>query len=254
MPRKSRKDINSEFLHIMVQGLNKEYIFNQEKEIEKYFDLLSENIEKFKLKIVAYCIMNNHVHLLTFSNDTNGISKFMQKINTKYAIYYNKSHNRCGYVFRNRYKSEEIYSRAHLLSCINYIHNNPVKAGMCENKSDYKYSSYNDYLNKEGFVNEELIQKCLVDYGISYKDILENNYKGFRFIESEDLDENDKDKIIKKYLEKENLKLEQIKNDRAILKKIVVELNIEYNFTQKEISEKLEISRAKINRILRSEI
>lgn len=254
MPRKARKDINSEFLHIMVQGLNKEYIFNEEKDIEKYLGLISENIGKFNLEIIAYCIMNNHVHLLTFSEDTSEVTKFMQKINTKYAMNYNKCHNRCGYVFRNRYKAEEIYTRAHLLSCINYIHNNPVKAGMCKEKSEYKYSSYNDYLERKKFNNNNFIEKCLKKYGIDYNLILNNNYKGFKFIESEDFDEKDKEKIIKEYFEKENLKLEQLKKDKESLKKIVIELNIEYNLTQKEISEKLEISKTKVNRIIRSRI
>lgn len=255
MPRKARKYMNSEFLHIMVQGLNKEYIFDKEIEKNIYLKNLLEYAKEFnRLRIIAYCIMNNHVHLLLFSKDTNEVSKFMKKVNTKYAIYYNKSHNRCGYVFRNRFRAEEIYTQSHLRSCINYIHNNPVKARMCENKWNYKYSSYKDYLYRKGIVSEELIQNYLEDYGIEYHDILEKSLETSKFIECEEYSGAMKDKIIDEFLEKNLLTLEQLKNDKTNLKKIITKLNIEYNFTQKEIAEKLEINKVKVNRILRSEI
>lgn len=253
MPRKSRKDIFSNFLHIMVQGLNKEYIFNKEEEIKKYFKFLLESTKEFNVKIVAYCIMNNHAHLLVFTKDIAEVSKFMKNTNTKYGIYYNKSHNRCGYVFRNRYRAEEIYSRAHLLSCINYIHNNPVKAGMCSNKWDYKFSSYNDYLLQKRFINNELIKECFINYGISYESIIKNNCKAHKFIE-EKYDERIKENVIKNFLEKENLNLQKLKNNKSAVKKLILELYLDYNFTQKEIGESLQINKIKINRIIRSEI
>ena len=124
MARKARQDLNTPFLHIMVQGLNKEYIFNQECEMKKYLNLLQKNIKDLDIMIPAYCIMNNHSHFLLYSENVQDVSKFMRKVNTSYGIYYNEKHNRCGYVFRNRYKSEEIFTQSHLISCINYIHNN----------------------------------------------------------------------------------------------------------------------------------
>lgn len=252
MPRKSRKEISSKFLHIMVQGLNKEFIFNSEIDINKYLKFISEGTKEFNVKIVAYCIMNNHVHLLIFTEDITEISKFMRKINTKYGIYYNNIHDRCGYVFRNRYRAEEIYTRAHLLSCINYIHNNPVKAEMCKQKSEYKYSSYNDYLYKKRFINDELIKDCFTNYEINYETILENDYEAFKFIEYKDNNQSVKENIIKNFLEKENMNLEQLKDNQNSLKNLILELYIHYNFSQKEIGEELGINNVKINRIIRS--
>lgn len=254
MPRKSRKDISSKFLHIMVQGLNKEYIFNEEQEIRKYLKFLSEGTKEFNVRIIAYCIMNNHVHLLIFTEDITEISNFMRKINTKYGIYYNKLHDRCGYVFRDRYRAEEIYTRAHLLSCINYIHNNPVKAEMCKNKSDYTYSSYNDYIYKKGFINNELIDRCFLSYGIDYENILENEYETFKFIDCEENSKDIQEKIIREFLEKENVTIDQLKDSKNSLKNLIVKLYIEYNLTQKEIGERLGINKTKINRIIRNEI
>ena len=66
--------------------------------------------EKYNIKIIAYCIMNNHTHMLLETTDLKNLSKYMQSLNTRYGKYYNKKYNRVGYVFRDRYKAEGIYS------------------------------------------------------------------------------------------------------------------------------------------------
>ena len=71
----------------------------------------------------------------------------MRSLITRYAKKYNKVYHRCGYVFRDRYRCESIMTVEHLKNCIRYIHNNPVKAAICNKCGDYIYSSYNEYLN-----------------------------------------------------------------------------------------------------------
>ena len=247
MPRIARTKLNSNYLHIMVQGLNKEYIFNEEKEIQTYLYMLASDSKNFMLKIVAYCVMNNHVHLLIYSPKIEEISKLMSKVNTKYAKYYNKKHDRCGYVFRNRYRAEEIYSLARFINCINYIHNNPVKAGMCSNKGEYRYSSYNDYLNKTGFVNDELIQTCFINNEIDYMQVIKENKddEENNFIEYIDT------KTIEKFLKEKNITLVDIKENMRLLKDFVNNLYFEGHMGQKEIADILGVNRLKIHRILK---
>lgn len=237
----------------MAQGLNKEYIFNYEDEIQKYLNILHKNSKEFNLNIVAYCIMNNHVHLLIYSKNIKEVSEFMRRVNTTYAMYYNKKHNRCGYVFRNRYKLQEIYTKTQLISCINYIHNNPVKAGMCKNRQDYKYSSYNDYINKTGFINDKLIKQCFGSEEINYKEAYENDYECDKFIEYYDAEKekHTKKQIIRKFMKEKNLKLDEIINNKIYLREIVEKLYTECNITQKEIGETLGVSRLKVHRILK---
>ena len=143
MPRIKRNNLNSNIFHIMSQGISKEYIFEKGQDKRKYRKLLSENYNKYDIEIIAYCIMGNHVHLLIKSNKIENISNFMHQINMKYALYYNKNRNRVGYVFRSRFKSQEINTEKYLINCIHYIHNNPIKAHICDEKSEYLYSSYN---------------------------------------------------------------------------------------------------------------
>lgn len=235
----------------MVQGLNKEYIFNHQREMQKYLSLLHKNVEDLNVMVVAYCIMNNHAHILLYSEDIKEVSKLMRKVNTTYAIYYNEKHNRCGYVFRNRYRSEEIFTQSHLISCINYIHNNPVKAKICELKGDYKYSSYNDYIHKKGFINDLLIRKCFEDNGLNYQEILKKDYECYKFIEDYDeLEDIDKTQIIEHFIKDNNISFSELRYNKIYLNEIVKILYLDYNVIQKEIAQLLEINISKIRRLI----
>ena len=110
----------------MVQGINREYIFKDNQTKEVYISILKNKKEEYSVEIIAYCIMNNHAHFLIFSENVNYLSKFMQRVNTSYARFYNKENNRVGYVFRDRYNSQPIYNHTQLYNCIKYIHNNPI--------------------------------------------------------------------------------------------------------------------------------
>ena len=103
----------------MTQGINKSFIFQEHKDILYYIKLLYNT--ELDIKIIAYCIMNNHAHILVNANKSEILGKYMHQVNTKYAIYYNQKYDRVGYVFRDRYKSEAILDETHLHNCIHYI-------------------------------------------------------------------------------------------------------------------------------------
>lgn len=91
MPRIARKDLLSNYLHLMTQGIQKEYIFRKEEYKEKYLHFVCETLEEYDdVKLLVYCIMGNHAHFIMHTTNVNSISKAMNRINTKYAIYYNK--------------------------------------------------------------------------------------------------------------------------------------------------------------------
>ena len=90
MPRIARKDSKSSFYHVMVQGINKEYIFDTDFNIKKYIELIVSKIYRSNIEILAYCIMNNHAHFLIYCEKIEELSKFMQKLNTSYSRFYNK--------------------------------------------------------------------------------------------------------------------------------------------------------------------
>ncbi len=79
IPRIARNNLNTPFLHVMVQGVNKEYIFYKKEYIEKYLKLIEENLEKYDLTIMAYCMMNNHAHFLIYTENVEKFGKFMHQ-------------------------------------------------------------------------------------------------------------------------------------------------------------------------------
>ena len=159
MPRIARKDLQSSFLHVMIQVINKEYIFNNENYIRMFLNIFNKYKNKYNFTLIAYCIMNNHAHFLMHSEDINEIGKFMHKVNLIYTMKYNELENRTGVLFRNRYKVEPIYDKKHLLNCIKYIHNNPVDAGMVKKCEDYQFSSYKDYVDNIGITKNKIIDE-----------------------------------------------------------------------------------------------
>ena len=148
MSRIARKYKKASFFHVITQGINKEYIFKEERYIYQYLKIFRKYSKELNIEIKAYCIMGNHTHFLLKVDKIEDLSKLMQKVNSVYARYYNyMENNRVGYVFRDRFVSEPIDSKRYLIQCIKYIHMNPVKAKIVKEKEDYKFSSYKFYCN-----------------------------------------------------------------------------------------------------------
>lgn len=161
MARIARKNNESYYYHIIAQGYEKSFIFPNNSFIEKYVELLKNEKDKFDVTLLGYCVMNNHVHLLLYSKDISQISSYMRNINFKFAMYYNKYQNRIGYVFRGRFSHESINTERYLYNCLAYIHMNPVKAGMVNKPEEYLYSSYNDFIKKDGIVDSKVLNLLL---------------------------------------------------------------------------------------------
>lgn len=142
MPRVSRNHLRVSYFHCMVQGINKSYIFENAIDAKYYIKAMYELSQTYEINIIAYCVMGNHTHMLVKSKTVKDLSKYMQCLNTRYAVYYNRKYDRVGYVFKGSFKSEGICDNNYLQNCIKYIYNNPVKAGLCARPEEYPYSNY----------------------------------------------------------------------------------------------------------------
>ena len=146
MARKPRIHYQGALYHVMVRGNNGERIFNEDSEKRKYLDTVGRYREQIGFRVYAYCIMDNHAHLLI---EVTGapLSQIMQRIQQVYTQWYNGNHERTGHVFQQRYKALLCDKERYLFQIIKYIHNNPVKAGL-ERGLDYEWSSHSLYLRK----------------------------------------------------------------------------------------------------------
>lgn len=247
MPRVSRKSFECCLFHVMVQGVNQEYIFNTEKEMKKYQTLMFSKLEDYKdIKLFAYCIMNNHAHMLIYSDSIADLSNYMKSVNTSFSMFYNKNKNRVGVVFRNRFESEPIINQKHLFNCLVYIHNNPVKAGIVKTASEYKYSSYQDYIDKK--INDEII-KFIFDDLDDYLEVFENIHN--KCVEQEFNEYKqvvDYDNLIKQILLHEDFEV-MIKDETTfanVIKKLVVNNKIPI----KNVCNYFKLSRYKVNKLI----
>jgi putative transposase len=129
MPRQARLDIPGALHHIMVRGINKATIFEDDQDRVQFLNRLGENVTDARATVYAWALMTNHAHVL-FKSGKRGISTVMRKQLTWYAQYYNRRHRRSGHLFENRYKSILCDEDNYLLALIRYIHLNPLRAGL----------------------------------------------------------------------------------------------------------------------------
>ena len=156
MPRQARRKSKSGIYHIMLRGINQQQIFEDSEDFEKILQILKDCKAVSEYKLFAYCLMGNHIHLLV-QEDKEPIEQVMKRIATRFVYWYNIKYQRVGHLFQDRFKSEPVEDDAYFMTVIRYIHQNPIKAGLCKNISDYKYSSYNKF-----FCHSDLIDKDFV--------------------------------------------------------------------------------------------
>lgn len=144
MPRRNRTKSSTGIYHIIARGNNKNWIFKEEQDKGKLYSIIKEVKETHPFKLYAYCIMNNHYHLMVKEEDFL-LNDFMKVINQRYAAYFNKNKDVIGHVFQDRYRSEAVEDNVYFLGLIRYIHLNPVKANIVEDPYQYKWCSYKEY-------------------------------------------------------------------------------------------------------------
>lgn len=160
MPRQRRKESPTKIYHVMQRGVGKQIIFEEDWDYKFYLKKLSEFISLLDIRIIAYCLMDNHVHLLLRSETNADISKLIQRLGSSYASYYNEKYFHAGHVFQGRYCCEIVGDEKYFLACARYIHNNPTKAGISARES-YRWSSYREYIMDEGITDREILMSIL---------------------------------------------------------------------------------------------
>lgn len=146
MPRHARELSNSGIYHIILRGINRQTIFNDDEDYQRFINTLKKYKTVSGYTLYAYCLMNNHIHILLRVGQEK-LETILKRIAGSYVYWYNFKYNRIGHLFQDRFKSEPVDSDEYFLTVLRYIHQNPIKARICERLEDYRYSSYIDYLN-----------------------------------------------------------------------------------------------------------
>lgn len=129
MPRHARLDAPGTLHHVMARGIDRTKIFVDDADRGRFLGYLEELVDRTRTRIPAWSLIDNHFHLLILSGP-NGLASLMRKLMTRYAVYFNRRHQRTGHLFQNRYKSVVCEEDAYFLELVRYIHLNPLRAGI----------------------------------------------------------------------------------------------------------------------------
>ena len=135
MPRQARLDSPGTLHHVIVRGIEKRDIVNDKYDRKRMVSRLGDLSGETKTSVYAWVLMSNHMHILLKSGPA-GLSRFMRRLLTGYAVTYNIRHKRNGHVFQNRYKSIICDEDVYFQELVRYIHLNPLRAKMVENMSE----------------------------------------------------------------------------------------------------------------------
>lgn len=160
MPRQARKKSESGIYHVMLRGINKQQIFEDDEDCEKFMLILQECKAISEFKLLAYCLMGNHIHLL-IKPQKETLETVFKRIGGRFVYWYNVKYKRTGHLFQDRFKSEPVEDDAYLLTVLRYIHQNPVKAQICKRPQDYKYSSYAEYAGGSKLTDTDFIYEII---------------------------------------------------------------------------------------------
>jgi putative transposase len=141
MPRVGRAVAAGYPHHVIQRGNNREQVFFDEKDRKQYLFLLEKYSVKWKSPIMAYCLMSNHIHLLTKPESDKSLWKMMQGLTLCYTQYINRVYHRTGRLWESRYHSCIVDQEKYLWAVSRYIEQNPVRVGMVNKAEDYPYSS-----------------------------------------------------------------------------------------------------------------
>ncbi|MBR1762631.1 MAG: transposase [Eubacterium sp.] len=160
MARGQRMKSVSGIYHIMMRGNNKQQVFFDAEDYHKFLSVLGICKGICGFKIYAYCLMENHVHLLIQEGEE-PLDKVFKRIGVRFVGWFNTKYKRCGNLFQGRFKSIPVNDDEYFITVLRYIHQNPVKAGIAKKCSDYDFSSYNAYFSSAPLVDTDFAMSLM---------------------------------------------------------------------------------------------
>ncbi len=143
MGRIPRVDIGEIVYHVINRANARLPLFEKNEDYQLFEDLLAEAVKKFDMRILAFCIMPNHWHLVLYSKNDGDISKFMQWLTLTHTQRWHTIHNTIGYghLYQGRYKSFPVQTGEYLLQLFRYVERNAMRATLVKNAENWKWSS-----------------------------------------------------------------------------------------------------------------
>jgi REP element-mobilizing transposase RayT len=147
--RKPRLLFPGGLYHVIARGNQRQKTFWAQEDFRKYLQLLGEHLESREIRLYAYCLMPNHLHLLLEQGGEFPLSRFMHRLQSAYTQYFNRKRKKVGHLFQGRYKAILVDRDCYLLELVRYIQLNPFRAKLEEKPGQYPWTSHKQYLGQE---------------------------------------------------------------------------------------------------------
>jgi putative transposase len=141
MPRRPREEIEDGIFHVFARGNRRQPIYLDDADRRRYLAMLSSVVTQCHWRCLAYCLMENHLHLLLETPKAN-LGQGMQSLQSRYAQSFNGRHRRSGHLFQGRYGAARVKSDGQMWVAVRYLALNPVEAGLCALPGEWAWSSY----------------------------------------------------------------------------------------------------------------
>lgn len=153
MPRTARQLSRSCIYHVMLRGINRQNIFEEDADRLCFLKILGGCKKLSGFRLYAFALMSNHVHLL-IEPSGESLDTIFRRLGTRYAVWFNRKYERAGHLFQDRFRSENVETDSYFKTVLRYILLNPMKAGLESSPGAYRWSSYLAYEKGQGTITD----------------------------------------------------------------------------------------------------
>ena len=143
MPRARRRFASGRVYHIINRGVRRLRLFASDDDYLYFQQLMGAAQRRTPLRLLAYCLMPNHWHLVVWPEDPASVSAYMRWLTWSHSCHFNAMHNFSGHAYQGRYRSVVVRDERHLLTLLQYVEGNPARAGLVERSDIWRWSSLN---------------------------------------------------------------------------------------------------------------
>ncbi len=155
MPRTARASVGGMCYHVINRGNNRVEVFHKPEDYDAFVSIIAEACQRLPMRVLGYCVMPNHFHLVLWPFHDGDLSRWMQWLLTAHVRRYHRHHGGSGHVWQGRFKGFPIESDDHLLGVLRYVERNPVRAELVELAEDWQWSSLRHWAHRPSLLKPD---------------------------------------------------------------------------------------------------